>query len=149
MREPIALAYLLRGRQTPSPIQLEFRGCANGGFKNALGRNPRQSFARSVINHVASFVSLQENAAERTLLDLLPHCLEWLEQTGEQIETKFALYLRRSCADRCLICIASIIPQKCARSKPPPIWTNTHICRGCVGEFWTHFAFGIFAILPA
>src|SRR5256885_966091 len=83
LREPIALAYLLaRTTDTvsditriPGTVRMEALKMLSDGIQGKASRE-------LVINHVASFVRLQENAAERTLLDSLPDCLEWLEQTG-------------------------------------------------------------------
>jgi farnesyl-diphosphate farnesyltransferase len=83
LREPIALAYLLaRTTDTvadttriPGTVRMEAFKMLSDGIQGKASREV-------VINHVASFVPLQENAAERTLLDSLPDCLKWLEQTG-------------------------------------------------------------------
>jgi len=83
LREPIALGYLLaRTTDTvadttriPGAVRMEALKMLSDGIQGKASRE-------MVINHVASFVPLQENAAERTLLDSLPDCLEWLEQTG-------------------------------------------------------------------
>src|SRR5882724_1632313 len=83
LREPIALAYLLArttdtvadSTRIPRTVRMEALKMLSDGIQGKASREV-------VINHVASFVPLQENAAERTLLDSLPDCLEWLEQTG-------------------------------------------------------------------
>src|SRR5215468_6936293 len=83
LREPIALAYLL-ARTTdsvadttriPMTVRIEALKMLSDGIQGKATRE-------ILINEVASFVPLQENLAERTLLDSLPNCLEWLEQTG-------------------------------------------------------------------
>src|SRR5437762_14010377 len=84
LREPIALAYLLaRTTDTvadttriPGTVRMEALKMLSDGIQGKVSREV-------VINHVASFVPLQENAAEQTLLDSLPDCLKWLEQIGE------------------------------------------------------------------
>src|SRR4029077_5998427 len=84
LREPIALAYLLaRATDTiadtiriPGTVRMESLRMLSDAIQ---GKRTREM----VINQMASFVPLQENAAERILLDSLPDCLEWLEQTGE------------------------------------------------------------------
>src|SRR5947208_6153403 len=83
LREPIALAYLLARTtdtvadttQIAGTVRIETLKILSDGIQ---GNAPREA----IINQVAAFVPLQENAAERTLLDSLPDCLEWLEQTG-------------------------------------------------------------------
>src|SRR5437762_13275187 len=84
LRQPIALAYLLaRTTDTvadtpriPGTVRTETVKMLSDGIQGKVSREV-------VINHVASFVPLQENAAEQTLLDSLPDCLKWLEQIGE------------------------------------------------------------------
>src|SRR2546426_4379915 len=78
LREPIALAYLLaRTTDTvadttriPGTLRTETVKMLSDGIQGKVSREV-------VINHVASFVPLQENAAEQTLLDSLPDCLKW------------------------------------------------------------------------
>src|SRR5206468_7885732 len=84
LREPITLAYLLARTtdtvadttQIGGTVRIETLKILSDGIQ---GKAPREA----IINQVAAFVPLQENAAERTLLDSLPDCLEWLDQTGE------------------------------------------------------------------
>src|SRR5207249_6929918 len=79
LREPIALAYLLARTtdtvadttQIGGTVRIETLKILSDGIQ---GKAPREA----IINQVAAFVPLQENAAERTLLDSLPDCLEWL-----------------------------------------------------------------------
>ena len=80
LREPIALAYLL-ARTTDTvadttrisvTVRTETLKMLSNGIQ---GRASREV----VVNLIASFVPLQENAAERRLLVALPDCLEWLE----------------------------------------------------------------------
>src|SRR6266576_1824609 len=83
LREPIALAYLLARTtdtvadttRVPGTVRMEALKMLSDGIQ---GKDSREV----VINHVASVVPLQQNAAEQTLLDSLPDCLKWLEQTG-------------------------------------------------------------------
>ena len=83
LREPIALAYLFARTtdtvadttQIGGTVRIETLKFLSDGIQ---GKAPREA----IINQVAAFVPLQENAAERTLLDSLPDCLEWLERTG-------------------------------------------------------------------
>src|SRR4029453_3648192 len=83
LREPIALAYLLARTTDTVADTTRIPGTVRMGALKMLSDGIQGKASREgVINHVASFVPLQENAAERTLLDSLPDCLEWLEQTG-------------------------------------------------------------------
>src|SRR2546427_12927969 len=70
LREPIALAYLLARTtdtvadttQISGTVRIETLKFLSDGIQ---GKAPREA----IINQVAAFVALQENAAERTLLD--------------------------------------------------------------------------------
>jgi farnesyl-diphosphate farnesyltransferase len=81
LREPIALAYLL-ARTTDTvadttrisrAVRIEILKMLSDGIQGKASRDV-------VVDRVASFVPLQNNAAERMLLNSLPDCLEWLEQ---------------------------------------------------------------------
>src|SRR5947208_7292143 len=84
LREPIALAYLLArttdtiadATRIPGPVRMDALKMLSDGIQDTASREV-------VINHVASFVPLQENAAEQKLLDSLPDSLKWLEHIGE------------------------------------------------------------------
>src|SRR5690242_13364728 len=81
LREPVALAYLLaRTTDTvadtagiPGNVRVEALKMLSDGIQ---GQAPRAL----VGDQLVSFAPLQENAAERRLLDSLPDYLEWLEQ---------------------------------------------------------------------
>src|ERR1041384_8498274 len=79
LREPVALAYLL-ARTTDTiadtvQIDASVRMEALKNFSDAIQRGVSREV---VINQIASFMPRQENAAERTLLNSLPDCLDWL-----------------------------------------------------------------------
>src|SRR6266700_3798895 len=81
LREPVALAYLLaRTTDTVADtarISGKLRAETLQTLSNAIQGNATRG---SIVDLVASFAPLQENAHERTLLESLPRCLEWLEQ---------------------------------------------------------------------
>jgi farnesyl-diphosphate farnesyltransferase len=143
LRGPIALAYLL-ARTTDTvadtigilgPVRMETLRMLSDGIQGQASREV-------VINQVASFVPLQENAAERTLLDSLPDCLEWLEQTGiadrddiravlEKITHGQMLDLHRF-DNRAKVCVLQTAAE---------LDEYTYLVAGCVGEFWTRLCF--------
>jgi len=143
LREPIALAYLLaRTTDTvadttriPGAVRMEALKMLSDGIQGKASREV-------VINHVASFVSLQENAAERTLLDLLPHCLEWLEQTGgadrDEIRAVLEKIMRGQMLD--LHCFDNPAEVR-ALQTAADLDEYTYLVAGCVGEFWTRLCF--------
>src|ERR1700757_136061 len=84
LREPIALAYLLARTTDTVADTTRINGTLRMQALKMLSDGIQGKASRQmVINQMASFVSLQGNAAERILLNSLPDCLEWLEQTGE------------------------------------------------------------------
>jgi farnesyl-diphosphate farnesyltransferase len=143
LRGPIALAYLLaRTTDTvadttriPGTVRMETLKMLADGTQGKASRE-------LVINQVASLVPLQQNAAERTLLDSLPDCLEWLEQTGradrddiravlEKITHGQMLDLHRF-DNRAKVCVLQTAAE---------LDEYTYLVAGCVGEFWTRLCF--------
>ena len=91
-----------------------------------------------VINHVASFVPLQENAAEQTLLDSLPDCLKWLEQIGEADRDDIRTVLEKITYGQMLDLHRFDDPaQLRALQSAADLDEYTYLVAGCVGEFWT------------
>jgi farnesyl-diphosphate farnesyltransferase len=153
LREPIALAYLL-ARTTDSvadttqiggTVRIETLKILSDGIQ---GKAPREA----IINQVAAFVPLQENAAERTLLDSLPDCLEWLEQTGgadrddvravlEKITSGQMLDLHRFDPPTGGLAVANNATQVRALQTAADLDEYTYLVAGCVGEFWTRLCF--------
>ena len=105
LREPVALAYLLaRATDTvadttriPGTVRAETLQTLSNMIQGKAPRNgidslsPENSPVRvahpsrsipvgPIVDLVSAFAPLQENATERTLLETLPDCLEWLEQ---------------------------------------------------------------------
>src|SRR5437899_11423651 len=80
LREPIALAYLLARTtdtvaDTPrisATLRVETLQTLSKAIQDKASRNV-------VVDLVASFAPLQQHAAERTLVESLPGCLEWLD----------------------------------------------------------------------
>src|ERR1051325_7976491 len=101
-----------------------------------------------VVDQVASFVPFQQNAAERTLLDSLPDCLEWLQQTGradrddiravlEKITHGQMLDLHRFDLPTNGLAVANNSAQLRALQTAADPDEYTYLVAGCVGEFWT------------
>ena len=143
LREPIALAYLLaRTTDTvadttriPGAVRMEALKMLSDGIQGKASREV-------VINHVASFVPLQENAAERTLLDSLPDCLEWLEQTGGADRDDIRVVLEKITHGQMLDLQRFDNPvQVRALQTAADLDEYTYLVAGCVGEFWTRLCF--------
>ena len=139
LREPLALAYLLaRTTDTvadttriPGTVRTETVKMLSDGIQGKVSREV-------VINHVASFVPLQENAAEQTLLDSLPDCLKWLEQIGEADRDDIRTVLEKITYGQMLDLHRFDDPaQLRALQSAADLDEYTYLVAGCVGEFWT------------
>jgi len=143
LRGPIALGYLL-ARTTDTvadttrisgSVRMETVRILSDGIQ---GKAPREV----VINQVASFVPLQENAAERTLLDSLPDCLEWLEQTGTADRDDIRAVLEKITHGQMLDLHRFDNPAEVrALQTAADLDEYTYLVAGCVGEFWTRLCF--------
>ena len=143
LREPIALAYLLARTtdtvadttRVPCTVRMEALKMFSDGI---LGKASREM----VVNQVASFVLLQENAAERTLLDSLPDCLEWLEQIGRADRDDIRAVLEKIMHGQMLDLHRFGDPtQVRALETAADLDEYTYLVAGCVGEFWTRLCF--------
>ncbi len=143
LREPIALAYLLaRTTDTvadttriPGAVRIESLKTLSAGIQ---GKAPREV----AIKHVASFVPLQEDAAERTLLDSLPDCLEWLDKTGGVDRDDIRAVLEKITRGQMLDLYRFDNPAELrALQTAADLDDYTYLVAGCVGEFWTRLCF--------
>jgi farnesyl-diphosphate farnesyltransferase len=143
LREPIALAYLLARTtdtvadttRVPCTVRMEALKMFSDGI---LGKASREM----VVNQVASFVPLQENAAERTLLDSLPDCLEWLEQIGRADRDDIRAVLEKIMHGQMLDLHRFGDPtQVRVLETAADLDEYTYLVAGCVGEFWTQLCF--------
>jgi farnesyl-diphosphate farnesyltransferase len=140
---PIALAYLLaRTTDTvadttriPGTVRMEALKMLSDGIQGKASREV-------VINQVASFVPLQENAVERTLLNSLPDCLEWLEQTGGADRDDIHAVLEKITHGQMLDLHRFDNPAEVrALQTAADLDEYTYLVAGCVGEFWTRLCF--------
>jgi len=143
LREPIALSYLLaRTTDTvadttriPGSVRMETLKMLWDGIQG-------KASPEEVINHVASFVPLQENAAERTLLDSLPDCLKWVDQTGGADRDDIRAVLEKITHGQMLDLHRFDNPAEMrALQTAADLDEYTYLVAGCVGEFWTRLCF--------
>ena len=143
LREPMALAYLLARTtdtvadttRVPVTVRMEALKMFSDGI---LGKASR----KMVVNQVASFVPLQENAAERALLDWLSDCLEWLEQIERADRDDIRAVLEKIMHGQMLDLHRFGDPaQVRALETPADLDEYTYLVAGCVGEFWTRLCF--------
>jgi farnesyl-diphosphate farnesyltransferase len=143
LRKPIALAYLLaRTTDTvadttriPGAVRMEALKKLSDGIQGKASREV-------VIDDVASFAPLQENATERTLLDSLPDCLEWLEQIAGEDRDDIRAALEKITQGQMLDLHRFDDPvQVRALGTAADLEEYTYLVAGCVGEFWTRLCF--------
>jgi farnesyl-diphosphate farnesyltransferase len=153
LREPIALAYLLaRTSDTvadttriPGTLRIEALKSISDGIQARLSQEV-------IIKKVASFEPLQENAAERTLLNSFPACLQWLEQIEsadrddiravlENITHGQMLDLHRFDAMTDGFTVTNHPAQIRTLQTAADLDEYTYLVAGCVGEFWTRLCF--------
>ena len=143
LREPIALAYLLaRTTDTvadttriPGTLRIQALKMLSDGIQGKASR-------QMVVNQMASFMPLQENAAERIPLNSLPDCLEWLEQTGEADRTDIRAVLEKITHGQMFDLHRFDNPaQVRALQTAADLDEYTYLVAGCVGEFWTRLCF--------
>jgi farnesyl-diphosphate farnesyltransferase len=95
-----------------------------------------------VIHSVASFVPLQENAAEQTLLQSLPDCLEWLQQIDGADRDDIRAVLEKITHGQMLDLHRFDNPVEVrALQTAADLDEYTYLVAGCVGEFWTRLCF--------
>src|SRR5205814_4121709 len=143
LRDPVALAYLL-ARTTDSvadtagiagSVRMETLKMLSHGIQGKASREV-------VIDLVASFLPLQENAAERRLLESLPNCLEWLEQIAEADRADIRVVLEKITRGQMLDLHRFDNPEEIrALSSAEDLDEYAYLVAGCVGEFWTRLCF--------
>ena len=143
LRGPIALAYLLARTTDTVADTTRIRGTVRMETLKMLADGTQGKASRElVINQVASLVPLQQNAAERTLLDSLPDCLEWLEQTGRADRDDIRAVLEKITHGQMLDLHRFDNPAKVrALQTAADLDEYTYLVAGCVGEFWTRLCF--------
>jgi farnesyl-diphosphate farnesyltransferase len=143
LRGPIALAYLL-ARTTDTvadttgisvTVRTETLKMLSNGIQGRVSREV-------VVNLIASFVPLQENAAERRLLRSLPDCLEWLEHVEAADRNDIRIVLEKITCGQMLDLERFDNPTEIrALQAAADLDEYTYLVAGCVGEFWTGLCF--------
>jgi farnesyl-diphosphate farnesyltransferase len=143
LRRPIALAYLLaRTTDTVADTTGISRAARMETLKMLSDTIQGKASREVVIYHAASFVPLQQNAAERTLLDSLPKCLEWLDQIGGADRDDIRAVLEKITQGQMLDLHRFDDPaQVRALKTAADLDEYTYLVAGCVGEFWTRLCF--------
>jgi farnesyl-diphosphate farnesyltransferase len=143
LREPVALAYLLaRTTDTvadttriPGSVRMETLKMLANGIQGTASREV-------VVDLVAAFVSLQEKAPERRLLESLRDCLEWLEHIEVADRDGIRVVLEKITKGQTLDLQRFNNPEEVsALASAADLNEYTYLVAGCVGEFWTRLCF--------
>ncbi len=100
LREPVALAYLLARTTDTVADTPRISGTLRVETLQTLSKAIQGKASQSVaVDLVASFAPLQQHAAERTLIESLPDCLEWLDhlETADRNEIRTLLEKKTRC----------------------------------------------------
>ena len=143
LREPIALAYLLARTtdtvadtaQIPTGVRMETLKLLSFGIQATTSRDVAAEL-------VASFVTLQENANERQLLESLPNYLACLERMEHADRNDIRVVLEKITRGQ-MLDLQRFDSQQEMRSlsTAADLDQYTYLVAGCVGEFWTRLCF--------
>jgi len=143
LREPIALAYLLARATDTVADTAQISGSVRIETLKLLSSGIQGTASRAVVVELtASFVSLQENASERRLLQSLPDCLASLETLQDADRKDIRVVLEKITRGQMLDLQRFDNPQEIrALKNAADLNEYTYLVAGCVGEFWTRLCF--------
>jgi farnesyl-diphosphate farnesyltransferase len=143
LREPIALAYLLARATDTVADTAQIAGSVRIETLKLLSKGIQGTASRAVVVELtASFVSLQENADERRLLQSLPDCLASLETLQDADRKDIRVVLEKITRGQMLDLQRFDNPQEIrALNTAADLNEYTYLVAGCVGEFWTRLCF--------
>ena len=143
LREPIALAYLLARTTDTIADTAQISGNLRVESLKLLSNAIQGTGSRDgVVDRLASFVSLQENASERELLTCLSHSLSRLEEMDGADRNDIRLVLEKITRGQMLDLQHFDNPQEIrALATAADLNQYTYLVAGSVGEFWTRLCF--------
>jgi farnesyl-diphosphate farnesyltransferase len=143
LRDPIALAYLLARTTDTVADTAQISASVRMETLNVLSNGIQGTASPDVVTELmASFVSLQENASERRLLESLPDCLACLEGMEHADRNDIRLALEKITRGQMLDLRHFDNPREIrALSTAADLEEYTYLVAGCVGEFWTRLCF--------
>ena len=143
LREPIALAYLFARTTDTVADTAQISGSVRMETVKLLSNGIQGTASRDVVAEViASFVSLQENASERRLLESLPDCLGCLEAMEHADRNDIRFVLEKITRGQMLDLRRFDDPNEIrALGTAADLDAYTYLVAGCVGEFWTQLCF--------
>jgi farnesyl-diphosphate farnesyltransferase len=143
LREPIGLGYLL-ARTTDTvadttQVPAEFRIQTLEKLRGLIGG---EDDAEQIVDLTAGFARLQQNAAERALIEGLPETLEQLDQLDPVDRDEVRGLLHKITGGQSLDLQRFADPAEVrALSTAAELDEYTYLVAGCVGEFWTRLCF--------
>ena len=143
LREPIALAYLLARTTDTVADTAQISGSVRMETLKLLSNGIQGTASRDVVAEVmASFVSLQENARERRLLESLRDYLTCLEGMEHANRNDIRIVLEKITRGQMLDLERFDNSQEVrALGTAEDLDEYTYLVAGCVGEFWTQLCF--------
>ena len=143
LREPIALAYLLARTTDTVADTAQISTSVRTETLKLLSNSIQGTASRDVVAEVtASFVSLQENARERQLLESLRDYLACLEGMEHADRNDIRIVLEKITRGQMLDLQRFDNSQEIrALSTAADLDEYTYLVAGCVGEFWTQLCF--------
>jgi farnesyl-diphosphate farnesyltransferase len=143
LREPIALAYLLARTTDTVADTAQISTSVRTETLNLLSKSIQGTASRDVVAEViASFISLQENARERQLLESLRDYLACLEGMEHADRDDIRIVLEKITRGQMLDLQRFNNSQEIrALSNAADLDEYTYLVAGCVGEFWTQLCF--------
>ena len=139
LRDPIALAYLLARATDTIADTAELEPSERMRHLETLARliqgQGDRNAARTLI---VAFARLQKNTAERTLIEQLPNCLQWLDlmATGDRADIREVLAKINEGQILDVERFGSSATVT-ALMTAADLDRYTYLVAGCVGEFWT------------
>ena len=143
LREPIGLAYLLARTTDTVADTAQISGSVRMETLKLLSNSIQGVASRDAVEElIASFISLQEDASERRLLESLRHCLACLEGMEHADRNDIRLVLEKITRGQMLDLQRFDNPHETrALSTAADLDEYTYLVAGCVGEFWTRLCF--------
>jgi farnesyl-diphosphate farnesyltransferase len=143
LRQPVALAYLLARTTDTVADTARISGTFRRETLQTLSKAIQGKASQGeVVDLVTSFAPLQEHEAERTLVELLPDCLEWLGrlETSDCLDVR-AVLEKITQAQMLDLRRFSETAEITALPTAADLNEYTFLVAGSVGEFWTNVCF--------
>ncbi len=139
LRDPIALAYLLARATDTIADTAELEPAERMSHLETLARLiQRQGDRNAARTLIVAFAPLQKDTAERTLIEQLPNCLQWLDVMASEDRTDIREVLAKINEGQ-ILDVEGFGDSTAvhAVATAAELDRYTYLVAGCVGEFWT------------